>query len=184
MVRIQEDVEDCKRRVQDREDMSEDEWPEARLLDLEKAYPRVSKPALWQLLDRYGMKGKCLETLMDLHEGTEYRVRGMEGMSEGWIPARGLREGCSTSPILFNIFHQAVMRQATERREIRNEVGITWKWIPGSSFAGTGIWEKGSAEAKRVQIKDVLFADDTTVLDKKGEINEGVRVTKEVMGRW
>ena len=40
------------------------------VLDLRKAYPRVSKPALWSLLERYGMKWECLETLVDLHETT------------------------------------------------------------------------------------------------------------------
>ena len=80
MQRIQEDVVDSKRRVNDGANgMNEDEWPCARLLDLRKAYPRVSKPALWSLLERYGMKGQCLETLVDLHETTEYRVKGREG---------------------------------------------------------------------------------------------------------
>ena len=68
MQRIQEDVVDCKRRVNDgASDMNEDEWPCARLLDLRKAYPRLSKPALWSLLESYGVKGQCLETLEDLH---------------------------------------------------------------------------------------------------------------------
>ena len=102
---------DCKRRVNNGANgMNEDEWPCARLLDLRKAYPRVSKPALWSLLERCGTKGQCLETLVDLHETTEYRVKGREGLSEGWTTARGLREGYPTSPILFNIYHQAVMR--------------------------------------------------------------------------
>ena len=73
--------------------MNEDEWQCARLLDLKKAHSRVSMPALWNLLHRYGMKGQCLETLVDLHETTEYRVKGREGMSEGWMPARDLSEG-------------------------------------------------------------------------------------------
>ena len=47
MTGIQEDVVDCKRRENDRaNDMNENEWPFARLLDLRKAYLRVSKPAL------------------------------------------------------------------------------------------------------------------------------------------
>ena len=75
----------------------------ARLLDLEKAYPRVSKPALWMLLERYGLKGRMLEMLIDLQETTEYKVRGKEGMSSAWLLARGLREGCSTSPISCSI---------------------------------------------------------------------------------
>ena len=33
---------------------------------------------LW-LLERYGLKGKLLETVMDLHETTEYKVKGWGG---------------------------------------------------------------------------------------------------------
>ena len=60
MMRIQEDVVNCKRRVNDGVNyMNEDKWPCSRLLDMRKAYPRVSKPALWSLLENYGMKGQC-----------------------------------------------------------------------------------------------------------------------------
>ena len=45
-----------------------------------------------------------METVYDLHESTEYKVRGSDGESDRCRPARGLREGCSTSPILFNVF--------------------------------------------------------------------------------
>ena len=57
--------------------------------------------------------------IVDLHESTEYKVRASDGMSEAWMPVRGLREGCSTSPGLFNVYHQAVMRQVEEAREAR-----------------------------------------------------------------
>ena len=182
MVRVNEDVEDCMRRV---DDVSAYEWPVARLLDLRKAYPRVNKPALWSLLERYGMNGKCLESLIDLHECTVYKVRGKEGMSETWMPARGLREGCSTSPILFNVYHQAVMRQAEAcRQEQSGDVGVPWRWVPGGSFAGSGIWKKGGKECKSVRLSCGLFADDTTVVGMSGELNEGVRYVKSVMNEW
>ena len=70
----------------------EDEWPCAKLLDLRKAYPRGSKQLLWMLLERYGLKGRCMETVNDLHMSTEYKVRVRDGESENWRPARGLRE--------------------------------------------------------------------------------------------
>ena len=182
MVRVQEDVEDCMRRVSD---VSEYEWPVARLLDLRKAYPRVSKPALWSLLGKYGMKGRCLDSLIDLHECTVYKVRGREGMSETWMPARGLREGCSTSPILFNVYHQAVMRQAEAcRLEQGGDVGVPWRWVPGGSFAGARVWERGGRECKSVRMSCGLFADDTTIVGMSGELDEGVRVVKRVMNEW
>ena len=185
MVRINEDVWDMKRRVAEYDvNMNEDDWPVARLLDLRKAYPRVNKPALWSLLERCGLNGYCLNVIMDLHESTEYKVRAQDGMSETWMPARGLREGCSTSPILFNVYHQAVMRQVEEARRVRGSEGIVWKWVPGGSFAGERVWERGGAEAVSVELTTALFADDTNGLGKKGEMDENVREMKEVMGRW
>ena len=56
IVRVHEDMTDCKKRVnegEEDEDVSENEWPCTRLLDLRKAYLRVSKPPLWMLLERY-----------------------------------------------------------------------------------------------------------------------------------
>ena len=123
---------------------------------------------------------------MGLHETTEYQVRGKgnEGFSEGWVPARGLREGCATSPVLFNVFHQAVMRQAEEVRGREGDVGVGWRWVPGGSFAGEGNWEKECSEAREVRVRLVLFADDTTIVGEKGELGRGVDRMKEVMGRW
>ena len=55
---MQEDVTDCKRKLNEgehEEDVSEDEWPCARLLDLRKTYLKASKPVL-MLLERYGLE--------------------------------------------------------------------------------------------------------------------------------
>ena len=136
------------------------------------------------LLERCGLQGFCLNVIMDLHESTDYKVRANDGMSETWMPARGLREGCSTSPVLFNVYHQAVMRQVEEARGARGSTGVGWKGVPGGTFAGTKVWEHGGAEAVSVSVTTVLFADDTTLLGKKGEMDEDVRVAKVEMGKW
>ena len=185
LIRMEEDVSDMKRRVNEHGcEVNENEWPVARLLDLRKAYPRVNKPALWDLLERCGLVGFCLNVIMDLHESTEYKVRANDGMSEPWMPARGLREGCSTSPILFNIYHQAVMRRVEEVREAQGSEGIGWKWMPGGSFAGGKTWERGGTETVRVTLSSALFADDTSLIGMKGEMDEVVRMAKDEMSKW
>ena len=119
-----------------------------------------------------------LETLIDLHETMEYKVPGKESMSSAWVPARGLRKGRSTSPILFNIYHQVVLRIAAWE----SEVGVEWRWIPGSLFAGTGTWERNVSETRAVRFRELLYADDTTIVGTKEEMDGGVNAMKEVMG--
>ena len=150
----------------------------ARLLDLEKAYPRVSKPGLWMSLEKYGLKGKMLETLIDLHETTEYKVFRKEDKDEFCMV---VRKSCSAFPILFNIYHQA--------REARaavwgSEVGVEWRWIPSSSFWGTGTWERNGSEVKEVRFRELLFADDTTIVGTNEEMDGGVNALKEVIGKF
>ena len=174
-----------KRRVQEHDrEMDENEWPVARLLDLRTAYYWVNKPALWMLLERCGLQGFCLNVIMDLHETTEYKVRASDGMSETWMPARGLRQGCSTLPVLFNVYHQAVMKEVEEARKAQGSEGVVWKWVPGGSFAGAKVWEHGGAEAISDSVSTALFADDTNLLGKKGDVDEDVRVAKVVMSKW
>ena len=56
--------------------------------------------------------------------------------------------------------------------------------MSGSSFASERVREKGIREAKEIRIDCMLFADDTTAVGAKGEMEESVRRVKEVMGRW
>ena len=86
--------------------------PGATLLDITEAYPRTNRQLLWRILERLGVTSSVLEIIEGLHEKTCYRVKGKEGLSENWRPQRGLREGCATSPILYNIYHTQAVRLA------------------------------------------------------------------------
>ena len=72
----------------------------------------------------------------------------------------------------------------TRGAEGREEKSGVWKWMIGNSLASKGVRERGSDEAKDMRIDCMLFADDTTVVGQKREMDESVRRVKEVMGRW
>ena len=191
MFKIQEDTTDLIKRARASGiEIDEGELPAARLLDLKKAYPRVNKPMLWKILRKYGIGERLLRVIMDLHETTKYMVKSREGLSEAWTNERGLREGCPSSPPLFNIFHQASMRIAAKARkrkaeETGLEVGISYRWVPGSAFPNVSRWETSlNSEAKRVRIDKGLFADDTTITGKKKELEQGVNEIKRVMNTF
>ena len=158
---------------------------EARLLDLEKAYPRVNKHCLWEMLKRCGLEGPFWRTIEDLHETTMYKVIGREGCSEPWHPQRGLREGCPTSPVLFNIYHQTAMRLAEKRRreEAKQQgltTGIEWCFMKGNNLPGQ-CYERFNSEATGHLFTCSVFANDTTLLGEEKEMEMAVPLTKELM---
>ena len=111
----------------------------AVLLAIKKTYPRVNRPLLWKFLQHLGMGGVTLNRLNGLHEGTSYQMKGRRALSGSWHPERGLREGCTTSSILFNIFHDQAIKIPHDRRKESaeqkdQECGLEWRWRPGNSL--------------------------------------------------
>lgn len=49
------------------------------------------------------------KTVIDLHDMTQYKALERNGMNMTWLLAVSFTEGCSTSPILFNIYHLTVL---------------------------------------------------------------------------
>ena len=125
-IRIQEDSIILQNALDDQsQPRDKSKQPQAYLLDLKKAYPRLGKLILWKILDKLKMARSVISKLQDLYEFIEYKVRGQEIESASFFPQRGIREGCPVPPVILNIFHQAVMRVATEmRKEKANEKGI------------------------------------------------------------
>ena len=71
-------------------------------MDLEKAYDRVDRNALWKVLCIYGVGGRLLRGVQSFYESSRACVRVANGLSE-WFPVCvGLRQGCVMSPWLFN----------------------------------------------------------------------------------
>ena len=123
---------------------------------------------------------------MDLHETTTYCVKSQHGVSSSWTPERGLREGCPTSPMLFNLFHQMVIEIAErKRRQLGNQngqkVGIEWNWLPGGKLPSNNQYGRYNSETQKTNITMSLFADDTTILGTREELPRGCEAIKEVM---
>ena len=131
------------------------------------------------------MNGKCRESLVDLHKNNDYKVRRKEGMNEMWRRARGLREGLLHIPILFNVYHQAVMQQAEARRgEQGGDVEVDWRWVLGGSFTGAKVLERGGRECNTVRMSCGVFANGTTIMGMNDEILDDVRLVESFMNEW
>ena len=80
-------------------------------MDLEKAYDRVKRAALWQVLRIYDEGGKLLSGIKIMYVNSEAYVRVKGGESEGFRIDSAVRQGCIMFPWFFNIHMDAVMKE-------------------------------------------------------------------------
>ena len=82
-------------------------------LDLEKAYDKVDRDTMWNVLRLYGIGGRLLQGVKRLYVGSKACVRVGNEVSE-WFPVRvGLRQGCVMSPWLLNLYADGVVREVS-----------------------------------------------------------------------
>ena len=114
-------------------------------MDLEKAYDRIDREGLWDVLRMYGVGGRLLRGVKSFYTDSRACVRVGQSESE-WFPVKvGLRQGCVMSPWLFNIYMDGVVREV-DARVLGRGVNL--------------VDEEGGEWA----INQVLFADDTALV--------------------
>uniref|UniRef100_A0A8D3C086 Reverse transcriptase domain-containing protein n=1 Tax=Scophthalmus maximus TaxID=52904 RepID=A0A8D3C086_SCOMX len=105
---------------------------------LEKAYDRVPREILWEVLREYGVRGSLLGAIQSLYTQSNSCVRVLGSKSDSFPVGVGLRQGCALSPILFVIFMDRISRRS------RGGVGL--------QLGGLGI-------------SSLLFADDVVLME-------------------
>ena len=114
-------------------------------LDLEKAYDRIDRKAMWKVLRIYGIGGRLLRAVESLYAGSKACVRVGSELSEWFSVKVGLRQGCVMSPWLFNLYIDGVVREVNAR------------------VLGRGLKLTDSNE-NEWEMNQLLFADDTVVV--------------------
>ena len=146
-----------------------------RLFDIEKAYPRVSRDSLWRLMKLKGAPNAFISVCQALHEHTEYQVRVYQGVSAMYRVDKGLREGCPSSPPLFNRYHAAAMADFRIRREAEATArgqtpGVAWT-VKVDRRLGHGFHSRQHLTRKiQETIIGDVYADDTTLVGEAEEM--------------
>ncbi len=90
--------------------LGEDKKLYAAFMDLEKAFNRVDREALWSVLRIYGVSGHLLKGIQAFYREANACVRVGGKFSESFAVV-GVRQGCVMSPWLFNIFMDGCMKK-------------------------------------------------------------------------
>ena len=129
-------------------------------VDLEKAYDNVNRGKMWKALEEYGVQGELLRVTQALCEGSKACVKVGQSETEMFGVQKGVRQGCTLSPWLFNVFVDEVVKEA--RRE----------FVSGVKLSTRGV-------------EVLMFEDDMVLMAESAEgLERNLGVMSEALRRW
>ena len=114
-------------------------------LDYAKAFDFVDHNKLWKILREMGIQDHLTCLLRNLYAGQEATVRIGHGTTDWFQIRKGVHQGCTLSPCLFNFYAEYIMRNA------------------GLEEAQAGIKIAGR------NLNNLRYADDTTLMAESEE---------------
>ena len=80
------------------------EYLSVAFIDMEKAYDRVDRRKLFEVMRGYGVQEILVDVIERIYNGSMMKFQ-MESIMIGWYTSdSGVRQGCPLSPLLFNIY--------------------------------------------------------------------------------
>ena len=86
-------------------------------VDLEKAYDRVSRPALFKKLLDLGFGGRVFDVIRDMYTGDSLYIQVNGELCRAMYLAQGLKQGCNLSPLFFNLLMIDMAREIGNSNE-------------------------------------------------------------------
>ena len=109
-------------------------------IDYAKAFDSVDHNTLWKILKEMGIPDHLTCLLRNLYASQEATVRTGHGKTDWFQIGKGVHQGCISSPCLFNLYTEYIMRNAA-----------TEETQAGIKIAGRNI-------------NNLRYADDTTLM--------------------
>ena len=81
-------------------------------IDYTKAFDCVDHNKLWEILKEMGIPDHLICLLRNLYSGQEATVRTGHGTADWFQIGKGVRQGCISSPCLFTLYTEYIMRNA------------------------------------------------------------------------
>ena len=92
-------------------------------VDFKKAFDSLPRELLWRKLASIGIRGELLKSLKALYTNLYSSIKVNGRLSPAFKVGCGVKQGCTLSPILFNIFINDLieyLNEAVKRIEIKN----------------------------------------------------------------
>ena len=145
-------------------------------VDLRKAYDSVPCPALWLVLEKYGIPPLLVRLIQSLHDGMKVNVSVDVTTTPVIEVNNGSRQGCTIAPSLFNLYFNLVIKEWRRRcKPFGTEVLY--------KYGGTLVGER-MKRPSHVLVTELQFADDAAVMgDSRESIVRGAEQLVEVLSQ-
>ena len=78
--------------------------------DLKNAFGLIPHQLLWFSLKRLGLPSEVMDVFRDVYQGSLFRVRSEDRLTDGIPQGQGVKQGCPLSPLLFNLAIEGMLR--------------------------------------------------------------------------
>ena len=94
-------------------------------IDAEKAFEKIPHPFMIKTLQKVGIEGTCLNIIKAIYEKPTANIIINSEKLKAFPLRSGTRQGCSLSPLLFNIVLEVLATAV--REEKKNKSNTNWK---------------------------------------------------------
>ena len=122
-------------------------------IDMEKAYDRVDRKKLFEVLRAYGIHEKMVSLIERVYSGNMVKFELGNVVTKWCKSESGVRQGCPLSPLLFNLYIRELGMRIEECQE---------------GFKYTSVNSNGG-ELKRSNLAGLMYADDVCLFAESAE---------------
>ena len=95
-------------------------------VDLEKAYDRVQRKVVWDVLRKKGVGETYVRIIKDMYEGSSTKIKTRSGVSESFEVKVGVHQGAALSPYLFILVLDELLRGVVQEVPWLCYLQTTW----------------------------------------------------------
>ncbi|CAF4518527.1 unnamed protein product [Rotaria magnacalcarata] len=124
-------------------------------IDIAKAYDSVNRELLWRICQSYAIPEKLVNLLRMLYKNSKAKVKINGKLSDSFDIETGVMQGGITSPVLFNILFDFVIRKVIDEA---SAAGVKFSYGSNDFFHGS------REKYKNFNVLALLYADDLVAM--------------------
>ena len=102
-----------------------------------------------------------LRTINQLHDDMQVRVAVAGDVFEPFSVSRGVKEGCTLAPVLFNTYVQCITRLFSAIQSQRSQININFR-TDRNLFNVSKL--KAKSKVRKISVSELQYADDCALL--------------------